>query len=294
MAIVRTDDKHYKAIADKLRSYGYTDTATPEEMPYFIEYVVENECVAANQSGKEMGFEEGKSAGYDEGYSNGYDTGMSQGYYSGKQAEYDEFWDNFSISTHSGIYMFAGGGWNDKTFKPPIGTVIKPWYPYMMFGGTGITDLPKICKERNITIDLSNATTLQYMFYNGSSSQIAHVGEIDTTNVAKLQYVFSGVQRLHTIDNLILREDGSQEFITAIENCPALENITITGKIGQNGFNVSKSTKLTHDSLMSIINALYDYSGTTTTRTVTLGTDNKNKLTEAEIAIATQKGWTVI
>ena len=286
MAIVRTDDKHYKAIADKLRSYGYTDTATPEEMPSFIEHVVENECIAARQRGK--------NEGYSEGRTDGYNDGMSQGYYSGKQAEYDEFWDNFSISTHSGIYMFAGGGWNDKTFKPPIGTVIKPWYPYMMFGGTGITDLPKICKERNITIDLSNATTLQYMFYNGSSSKIAHVGEIDTTNVAKLQYVFSGVQRLHTIDNLILREDGSQEFITAIENCPALENITITGKIGQNGFNVSKSTKLTHDSLMSIINALYDYSGTTTTRTVTLGTVNKNNLIESEIAKATQKGWTVI
>ena len=89
-------------------------------------------------------------------------------------------------------------------------------------------------------------------------------------------------------------------------NCSALTNFGGFKNLGQAysttqsanyyeyKLDLSSCTKLTHDSLMSIINALYDYSGTTTTRTVTLGTDNKNKLTEAEIAIATQKGWSVI
>jgi hypothetical protein len=45
---------------------------------------------------------------------------------------------------------------------------------------------------------------------------------------------------------------------------------------------------------MSIIYALKDYSGTSTSKTVTLGTTNLNKLTEAEKAIATQKGWSLV
>ncbi|MBO5955586.1 MAG: hypothetical protein J6Q10_02165, partial [Clostridia bacterium] len=69
----------------------------------------------------------------------------------------------------------------------------------------------------------------------------------------------------------------------------------ITGKIGKNGFSVSDSKKLSYDSLMSIINALKDYSTDTsgTTYTVTLGTTNLAKLTNEEKAIATQKGWSL-
>lgn len=55
-----------------------------------------------------------------------------------------------------------------------------------------------------------------------------------------------------------------------------------------------RCTNLTHDSLMSIINGLKDYSGTGTTHTCTLGSTNLAKLTDEEIAIATEKkGWTL-
>jgi hypothetical protein len=72
-----------------------------------------------------------------------------------------------------------------------------------------------------------------------------------------------------------------------------LENVTFEGTIGQNGLNFSWSINLSHDSLMSIINCLKDYSGTGTTKTVTLGATNLAKLTTAEKAVATQKGWTL-
>jgi hypothetical protein len=68
--------------------------------------------------------------------------------------------------------------------------------------------------------------------------------------------------------------------------------------IGQNGFNVQNSTKLTHDSLINnegtgILNSLEDKSGTGSTWTITLGSANLAKLTDGEKAIATQKGWTL-
>ncbi|MBQ9096942.1 MAG: hypothetical protein IJY55_00920, partial [Clostridia bacterium] len=63
--------------------------------------------------------------------------------------------------------------------------------------------------------------------------------------------------------------------------------------IAGTNFNISRHNNLTFDSLVSIILALKDYSGTSTTKTVTLGATNLAKLTDSEKAIATQKGWTL-
>ena len=74
----------------------------------------------------------------------------------------------------------------------------------------------------------------------------------------------------------------------------ALEEITFEGVIGKN-LNLSSSTKLKYESLMNIIGCLKDYSEDTsgTTHTLTIGTTNQNKLSAAEKAIVTQKGWTL-
>lgn len=53
--------------------------------------------------------------------------------------------------------------------------------------------------------------------------------------------------------------------------------------------------ELTHDSLMNVINNLYDIkSKGVKPQTLQLGNTNKAKLTAEEIAIATNKGWNVI
>lgn len=68
-----------------------------------------------------------------------------------------------------------------------------------------------------------------------------------------------------------------------------LENIT-----GNPNFKVSldlsSCTKLTHDSLMVIINGLQTVTGS---KVLTLGATNLAKLTYEEKAIATSKGWTL-
>ena len=58
--------------------------------------------------------------------------------------------------------------------------------------------------------------------------------------------------------------------------------------------NLSECTLLTHDSLMNVINKLYDIATSgCNTQSLTLGSTNLAKLTAEEIAIATNKGWTV-
>ena len=55
-------------------------------------------------------------------------------------------------------------------------------------------------------------------------------------------------------------------------------------------FTFSDCTKLTHDSLMVVINGLQTV---TTTQKLILGATNLAKLTDAEKKVATDKGWTL-
>lgn len=52
----------------------------------------------------------------------------------------------------------------------------------------------------------------------------------------------------------------------------------------------SMSDKLTHDSIMVVINGLQTV---TSTHTLTLGSTNLNKLTQEEKQVAIDKGWTL-
>lgn len=234
-----------------------------------------------------------------EGVAEVYAIGREEGEAAGRQAENEAFWADFlNPPSYWATFAqrFSGRGWSDKTFKPPIGTVISVAKAHAanansMFNYCAITDLKAICEERNVTIDFSAATSFTNTFCD---SHITAVPTIDTRSAAALTNIFYNATALKTVEKLILKDDGSQTFSSStFYGCGQLENIVIEGTIGQNGISVSSNTKLTHDSLMSIINALKDYSGTGTTHTVTLGATNLAKLTAAEKQIATGKGWTL-
>lgn len=180
-------------------------------------------------------------------------------YEAGKQTEYDRFWDTFQRNGARTNYWGAFAYWKDEIFAPtyPFNNIDENNY---MFMGAGIPVIPRLVFANN-----SGPTQT---FYNNYT--------------------------VHTIECIKLKEDGTQKFHTTFQNCTNLKNITIEGKIGQNGFDVRWSTKLTHESLMSIINALYDYSADTsgTTWTLTIGSDNIAKLTEEELEMIRAKGWT--
>lgn len=71
--------------------------------------------------------------------------------------------------------------------------------------------------------------------------------------------------------------------------CFSLTDITGNPNL-KTSFTFSDCTKLTHDSLMVVINGLQTV---TTTQKLTLGTTNLEKLTDEEKKVATDKGWTL-
>lgn len=217
----------------------------------------------------------------------------NQGYADGKRDEHDAFWDAFQENGERTRYQNAFYGWYDASFYPKYSFNLT--YAAGMFNECAVTNIPRRLAECGVTLDTSQATSLQNAFNCAWSEELPVISfEGLGSNAASAQYTFYGA-KCHTIEKVILKEDGSNLFNGTFNNAPNLENIVFEGTIGQNGFDVTYSKKLTHDSLMSIITALADYSADTsgTKWVVTLGTANLEKLTDAEKLIATEKGWTL-
>ena len=137
--------------------------------------------------------------------------------------------------------------------------------------------------------DTSNVTIMSAMFDSCYLLTELDVSNFDTSNVINMGGMFYNCQSLTSLD--LSSWDIANVFVIdmAFDRCPKLVNFKAPKNINANMY-VRNSTKLSHDSLMSIINNLVP---TTSTKTLELGTTNLNKLTDAEIAIATNKGWTV-
>jgi peroxiredoxin len=215
-------------------------------------------------------------------------------YEAGQKAEYDAFWDAFQDygQRKNYRYAFSGYGWKDENFKPKY-DIAPPYTGPNMFTYAKITDL-KACLEFNgVTLDVSKITNVSQLF--GYCENLTILPKIDLSSATSTSGIFADDYKLKTIDELVVSANTGYHN-TNFRNCEALENMIVTGTIGQNNFNVQWSTKLTHDSLMSIINCLADKSGDTsgTTWAVTIGSENYAKLTANEIAIAENKGWDVI
>lgn len=207
-------------------------------------------------------------------------------YDAGKKAEYDRFWDGYQAGGARKNYKnaFAGAGWTVETFKPKHD--MSPSAGYMMFADSQIAgDLVEIMDGLGVTLDLTKLDTLTYMFQN---SRFTRVGPVRVSGPSAVTAMFDGCSDLVTIDRFIM--DNANRYSSTFNGCTALANITIDGVIGQSGWTFS-ACPLTYDSLMSILGALEaKESGA---YTLTLGAENLAKLTDAEKAMATQKGWTL-
>lgn len=143
---------------------------------------------------------------------------------------------------------------------------------YKMFREcSSITEIPEL--------DTSNVASMQDMFFKCTS--LATVPMLDASNVSNIRDIFNNCSSLVTLGGL--KNLGMSYPTNWIEN------------VSEATLNLSDSPLLTHDSLMNVINNLYDIkSKGVKPQTLQLGDTNKAKLTAEEIAIATNKGWNVI
>lgn len=140
------------------------------------------------------------------------------------------------------------------------------------------------------TLDFTKTTTY-YGLFSGCSSMITAPENIGIGNLANMNMnsLFSNCTNLKTVP--CIKSNATTSFSSTFVNCGALESITFEGVIGKSGISFAQSPLLTHDSLMSIINALEPK--TSGTFKITLGATNLAKLTDEEKLMITNKGWQV-
>lgn len=172
--------------------------------------------------------------------------------------------------------------------------------------------------------DTSNVIDMYYMFYG--CSVLTSIPHLDTSKVRDMRYIFAGCKALTTIPQLdtskVMYTESMFNNCTSLTSVPLLDfgNVIEAGSIfGTNyltkltdvggfkdfgkpldmtinaNYQFNYMTNLTHESIMNIINNLYDRAaaGYLKYPTLNFGSTNLNKLTDEEKAVATRKGWTL-
>lgn len=207
-----------------------------------------------------------------------------------QKSYYDLFWDTFqSNGTRASYYVaFYGSFWKDEIFKPKYD--IKPTNAYNMFNNSGVTDLVETANKCGIIFDFSNNENFQGSF---SHSKIQRLGVIDTTNSNAIYQTFYNAQKMHTIEKLIFKSDGSQTLTTPFRWNYELENISCEGAIGEN-ISFEDAKKLSKASIQSIVSHLSD---TASSKTLTLSKTAVNNSFETAEGLAdgsTSPEWLVL
>lgn len=151
------------------------------------------------------------------------------------------------------------------------------------------------------TWDVSNVTNMYSMF----SSCVKLTGELDLSGwnisrVYSMNYMFSTCTGLTSLDLSTWNLGNVNNPIDGIfSNCKSLANLQLND-LGHNQsctiLDLSTCSALTKDSILFLFNNAFDRAtaGYTKAFTIKLNATTKALLTEEEIAIATNKGFTVV
>ena len=193
-----------------------------------------------------------------------------------------------------------------------ISTEPVPTNPRAVFA---FDDATSLVVPNTLVVDFSSATNLNCLFYSNTSltslTLPAGFGQKATT----LEYCFYYCTALTSLALPAGFGSAATNIGSCFYKCSALISLTLPAGFGQNATNIvncffgcsqltnitgnpnfkanvdfSSSKKLTHDSIMVVINGLQTV---TSKQTLKLGSTNLAKLTEADKKIATDKGWTL-
>ena len=223
----------------------------------------------------------------------------TKGVEDGVQYEYDKFWDAFQNYGNRKFYSHAfqedssHRAWSTGfTPKYPIKCDVFQSYMFQQFNVASTTpiDFTEFCKVNNIRFSYNNIE-VDYIRIGTYGFSSANVSRLPKIKVDQLNYNFQNCQKLETIDELEILSTTSA--MDGFGNCKLLKNVTFTGSVKCSSVSFTQNPLITVETMLSLFYALYDYSESTTTYKVYLGTTNLNKLTDEEKAIATNKNWTL-
>lgn len=130
-----------------------------------------------------------------------------------------------------------------------------------------------------------------YFFQNCSSLEEVYGECIEGGQYASMFQGCTSLKYIHDIIFDFTNCSKNSDVTNMFDKCSSLEEVRFKeNTLSVGGLNLSSCTSLSHDSLLSIINACAQV---TETQTLTLGSTNLAKLSEEEKQIATSKGWTL-
>ena len=265
-------------IEEKYRTmdFGDTEQEIDDELNAFIlanasevnpiaEKLVEvaNNVEKVFAAGKQQGHGEGYNSGYNEGFEagkelGGYNEGFEDGKTVGKQDEYDAFWDVVQQGGRRTAYDVAFCWWDCEYLHPK--------YKVVPTSGANaarniIYRCAKLKKIEAAYFDLSkvpNTTTtydtLGYLF--GLCDELEEIEDVGLQAPLFLNYFCYSDKKLKKI--AVIRIAEETQVNNMLYYCPELEYVRIEGVIGQSGIDLKYSTKLSKESIESIVNHLSD------------------------------------
>ena len=163
---------------------------------------------------------------------------------------------------------------------------IKPATANSMFErSTGNIDLQAQFEKAGKTLDFSNCTNVSRCFYY---SDVTRIGVVDVTKSQNLTGIFGYCSSLRKIDGIVFSKGVSYTLSNAFLSCGALSDVTASGELATSGLDLS-ACPLTRASKLSFLKVLVS---TSDAKTIKFGAGEA--LTNEDVAIGTQKGWSVI
>ena len=133
----------------------------------------------------------------------------------------------------------------------------------------------------------------------GSVSSIEHNAFRESSNLTTV-YISNGVTQIGTsafngcsnLTTLFIPNSATIDSLTVFRDCNNLENVVLEPGFNAKNLDLSSSTLYSVETLVAMLNALADRTGQTA-YSLTIGSTNLAKLSNEQIAVATQKNWTL-
>lgn len=139
--------------------------------------------------------------------------------------------------------------------------------------------------ERIPALNTAKVTNMMYAFYGCAG--LTEIGGMDTSQIASASELFHGCKKLRRIGGVLDFSKVRSQIDSTFVSCAALEEVAFAGTI-QVDIAMNGRPKLSVESLLSLIDVL---ATGVAGLTCNIGAKNLAKLSAAQQAIATGKGW---